>query len=108
MLPRFLRSWVTLAALQLGSMVPTKFGLDRPSDYKRFQLHASGKPLDFVVEGLADDAEAIGLTEDRLRVAVESRPLQFETRVPHFQRHGHAEQVRFLQHRPHRSPPCSR
>lgn len=39
----------------------------------RFQLFNSCAPMNLVVEGLSDDAASIGLTQERLQFAVESR-----------------------------------
>ena len=39
----------------------------------RFKLHNACWPMSLVVEDLSDDAKAIGLMEDRIRTAAESR-----------------------------------
>ena len=39
----------------------------------RFQLWSACRPLNLIVEGLPEDAEEIGLTEERIQTAAESR-----------------------------------
>ena len=43
------------------------------TDVDRFQLFNNCEPMGLLVEGLRDDAADIGLTEERVHVAVESR-----------------------------------
>ena len=43
------------------------------SDYDRFRLWNVCHPMGFIVEGLSDDATAIGLTMEAIEVAVRSR-----------------------------------
>ena len=43
------------------------------TDVDRFKLFNNCEPMRLLVEGLRDDAADIGLTEERLQVAVESR-----------------------------------
>ena len=46
---------------------------DVVSDYDRFQLWNECRPMSLVVEDLSDDATAIDLTEDAIKIAVRSR-----------------------------------
>ena len=60
-------SLVALAFLATGAASET------PSPLDRFKLFSACQPMYLVVEGMAPDASEIGLTEESVRAAVESR-----------------------------------
>ena len=54
-------------------LTPASASASEVSDYDRFKLWNDCKPMLLVVEGLANDATAIGLAKEAIEVAVRSR-----------------------------------
>ena len=61
--------WTLLGILLTASTVQAQ----AVSDQDRFQLFNACRPMLLVVERLSSDAQAVGLTEERIQLAVESR-----------------------------------
>ena len=61
--------WTLLGILLTASTVQAQ----AVSDLDRFWLFNVCLPMDLVVEGLSSDAQAVGLTEERIQLAAESR-----------------------------------
>ena len=80
-MPALLIALAVVAGIQPGFALAQEDGLDdlftepcsEADDADRFQLCNSCRPMELVVEGLNNDAKKIGLTEERLKVAAESR-----------------------------------
>ena len=66
-----MRRYTVLAAAFL--LTTASASADAVSDQDRFQLWNDCRPMRLVVEGMPDDAAAIGLTEDAITVAARSR-----------------------------------
>ena len=62
---------LTLALLILSTAIGQNTELDR--SYQRFELYNACDPMEIVIEKLSDDARAIGITNESLQVAAESR-----------------------------------
>ena len=65
------KSWLAAACLLVAATTSASAG--GVSDTDRFELWNECRPVSLVVEGLPDDATAIGLTENAIEVAVRSR-----------------------------------
>ncbi len=61
--------WPLLGILLTASTVQAQ----AVSDLDRFKLFNACRPMMLVVEGLPSDAQAVGLTKERIQLAVESR-----------------------------------
>ena len=61
--------WALLGILLTASTVHAQV----ISDLDRFQLFNACRPMELVVENLTPDAQAVGLTKERIQLAVESR-----------------------------------
>ena len=61
--------WILLGILLTASTVQAQAA----SDWDRFKLFNACRPMELVVENLTPDAQAVGLTRERIQLAVESR-----------------------------------
>ena len=61
--------WTLLGILLTASTVQAQ----AVSDWDRFELFNACRPMMLVVEELPSDAQAVGLTEERIQLATESR-----------------------------------
>ncbi len=61
--------WTLLGILLTASTVQAQ----AVSDWRRFDLFGSCRPMRLVVEFLSPDAQAVGLTKERIQLAAESR-----------------------------------
>ena len=65
--------YLVLAALALSFATPGAAEQTFNERYAEFELFANCEPMDLIVEGLGSDATEIGLTEEKIQAAVESR-----------------------------------
>lgn len=61
--------WTLLGILLTASTVQAQ----AVSDWDRFELFNACRPMELVVENLTPDAQAVGLTRERIQLAAESR-----------------------------------
>ena len=61
--------WTLLGILLTASTVHAQ----AVSDWDRFKLFNACRPMELVVENLSPDAQAVGLTRERIQLAAESR-----------------------------------
>ena len=61
--------WTLLGILLTASTVQAQ----AVSDWDRFRLFNACRPMILMVEGLAPDAQAVGLTKERIQLSAESR-----------------------------------